>query len=148
MCRPIKQFGNKTLRQLYRAEYDDDTFILEEKEKQSGLYFIVCPCDNPEYYYVKIGQAINVYKRLKQYQTYNPCLIHFGDEDFLPVEKDNLNLYEANCHAYLAKFAIGLTDGSHEWFVIKGTDFETICDSFATTLYGNRFLQIAKGLYK
>lgn len=146
---PFKRFGDKTLKQIPFSEYGfDGSLILEENEKQPGLYFITCPCDSEGYYYVKIGQAINVYNRIKQYQTYNPAIVHFGDDGFLPVKKNNLDLYESNCHNYLAKFAIGLAEGSHEWFILKEKEFDIICNSFTTTLYNNRFLQIAQGLYK
>jgi len=111
----IKQYGYTKLPSLeIEMQLEVDTI------EQAGLYFICQPSfsSNEDEYIVKVGKAINLHSRMLQYKSMNPLGMHYSCNSLI-IPQDTLRIAEIRCHNFLAKFAIGVLDGTNEWFIFK-----------------------------
>lgn len=98
----------------------------------SGIYAVGCTHINPhsdeEFYYIKIGQAKDIKKRLHQYVTYNPLLWVIGIKETPICHLDRAEKY---WHNFLGTTAYldGFEDNSYarEWFRVSKENYITLC---------------------
>ena len=121
-------------------EYDPERKWQMGNGVTSGLYFI----GNIEYnpilekpiYWVKIGKAENIEKRLQQYRTHNPSFWHNGCN--LPLYKEELKPYEDIAHVRIAENALQKHPNADEWFAVTKEIYFELC----------RVLSTEKGFYE
>jgi len=116
-----------------------DTSYLPQEQ---GLYFIGMIGINPnetKYHLVKIGCAENIYRRLRQYGTYNPMIYIGGTVCNLNV---SISDAETTCHEYLAEKAYAYAQNAREWFYVNEATYYELCDTFANQ---EMFKAIAEG---
>lgn len=129
--------GNK----LRTLDFD----CIHADNENAGLYFIGMAGFNPltdeRYYLVKVGCAMNIRKRIKQYLTHNPMIYH--NNIILPISEADypkMTVMEDNCHRYLKKCAYAKAAGSKEWFYVSRETYLQLCEKFANR---RQFLAIA-----
>ena len=124
----IKQYGYKKL-EVCETEFS----LTVDSTEQSGLYFICQPtfdCNAEEEWILKIGKSNNIHKRMLQYKSMNPLGFH-SEYNTLPIPASELRVAEMRCHNFLAKFAIGVLEGTNEWFIVKhGETLEQLWEIF------------------
>ena len=120
----IKQYGYKKLDILpmeWALEVDETT--------QPGLYFICMPvldfvAYNENTYIMKVGKASNIHNRMLQYKSMNPIGMHSAEYNTLILPETELRLAEIRCHNFLARFAVGVLEGTSEWFIIENQKWQ------------------------
>lgn len=94
---------------------------------ERGLYLVgnttFNPFTNEKFYRIKVGQASDFTKRMKNYATHNPCL---WKADFKIVD-DFISSYEEECHRQLTKVSFGIVEGTKEWFEVDRDTYLEIC---------------------
>lgn len=99
-------------------------------QSYSGLYFIGIigqpPAGKP-YYIVKIGQAMNIQARIKQYLSHNPMIYH--DDISIQIENSIArNEAERTAQNWLKNFAYAYAMNTYEMFYVNEEDYFNICE--------------------
>lgn len=114
--------NGETLYPVKKEKFDDG--INYEAPSYKGLYFLgethFNPITREEFYWVKIGKAVNINNRMSQYNTHCPMLWRI---DFTP-EYNSENYY----HAQLRKHCIGLCNHNQEWFLVTRETYLEMCE--------------------
>ena len=105
-----------------------------------GLYCIgqtnYSPDTGKVNYYIKIGQAANFDKRMKQYKTYNPF---FWKVAFLGVDDPTIRDYAEYFFHVALRESVTLNKSNkngYEWFEVSKTDYIRICnEGFKSSLF-------------
>lgn len=108
---------------FYSSDVDTrEMHFPEELRNVAGLYFLGMVNMNPNtkeiFYWVKIGIANDLYKRMGAYNTHCPMLWHI---DYL---YDDNELYY---HAQLAKYALARCNHNTEWFMVDEKTYFEMC---------------------
>lgn len=96
---------------------------------KSNIYFLFAK-DERNIKYIKIGQSIDVPKRIKQLQT--GCPFKIVKAKYLELDKTEVNSYEKAFHFLFRKFR-----NNNEWFAFPEQDgqvFEVVDFVFRLTL--------------
>lgn len=105
-----------------KEKFDDG--IDYNAPSHKGLYFIGETHFNPytreEFYWVKIGKAININNRMSSYNTHCPMLWR------IDYARGYSN--EAYYHNKLRKCCIGLCNHNQEWFLVTRETYLAMCE--------------------
>lgn len=100
-----------------------------EMPESSGVYMIGTTAVNPytgeEFFWIKVGQSDNLYKRVKTYNIYNPTM---WKATYLLLEKEYLRDIEKYLHEQLGKICINRSNTSREWFQVSKQDYINLCE--------------------
>lgn len=87
-------------------------------------------------YYIKIGQAADFDKRMKQYKTHNPF---FWKIAFLGVEDPTIRNYAEHVFHAALQYSVSLNKShknGYEWFEVSKSDYIRICnEGFKSSLF-------------
>ena len=112
------------------VEFEDEYTRPNVECKLKGLYLLEqCACDphtKQIYYWVKVGQSIDMRNRMKGYASDNPAYFLLAVKQF--VTKDDINYAEKACQIKLMQKAIARGKDSHEWFLVDEKTFFEIED--------------------
>lgn len=102
----------------------------ELPQEKTGCYLLgqtnFNPFTNEKFYWIKVGQAINVKKRMNSYASHSPMVYKI---DYLYCDANKLNLIETLCHEELKDhYAISTAQGSKEWFAVSEETYLEICE--------------------
>ena len=117
----------------------------DSDEHFAGLYFngmIGCTPDNTKYYLVKVGQAIDIAKRMRNYATHNPMIYH-NNQSLRIDDAKKRDEWETNCHDWIASHAYAVAQNSNEWFYVDEKTYYKMCDLFSTK---DGFTMVALGM--
>ena len=96
--------------------------------KEAGLYLIGNTIFNPitreEFYFIKVGQSSNLYKRMSGYRSTNPAVYHI---DFYKQADWKKGMNESACHFVLHQISTGLVERTSEWFRVDREIYLEIC---------------------
>ena len=73
------------------------------------------PITSEIYYWIKVGIASNLEKRMKSYATHNPCIVKI---DVLENKKHG-HSYECSSHVQLEKVCLSMGKNTKEWFQVN-----------------------------
>ena len=113
---------NNVLYPVKKEKFDDG--INYDAPSHKGLYFLgethFNPITHEEFYWVKIGKAVNIRNRMSQYNTHCPMLwrIDFTHE----------YAKEDYYHTQLKKHCIGLCNHNQEWFLVTRETYLAMCE--------------------
>ena len=103
---------------------DFDDGIDYDAPNAKGLYFIgethFNPITHEEFYWVKIGKAVNLRNRMRQYNTHCPMLwrIDFSGD----------YAYENVYHIWLRQHCIAACNHNEEWFMVDRDTYLAMCE--------------------
>lgn len=104
---------------------------IEIKTSKPGLYMIgnthIDPVTRKSLFSVKIGQASNLEKRMRDYTTHNPFSYKI---DYLVVEdKKHRNILERLGHELCEAVAEGTPSIKSEFYIVEETMYWEFCDN-------------------
>lgn len=118
---PFGIYSKRFQRKDYTA-FDDE--INYSAPKIEGLYFIgethFNPITDEKYYWVKIGRATNLNRRMKDYNTHNPMLWRIDFSENYDKEK--------YYHLKLNDVAIASCNHNEEWFLVDKNTYLEMCE--------------------
>ena len=109
-----------------KPEFEWDTTI------NCGLYLVGTITFNPftkeTFYWIKVGKALALNNRIKQYKTHNPAI---WVSDFFQMETsdylEKADELEKFCHSFLKSFSMEKAKNTKEWFRVSEVDYLNIC---------------------
>jgi len=117
------------------SEYDTHRNWQYSDTKEGGLYFMGNIEYNPTLqkpiYWVKIGIAENIKKRMNAYRTHNPSYWH---NNCVLIEPDTAlrDIYENWAHHNLEKQAIQTHPNAWEWYEVTEETYFKLCEKLQT----------------
>lgn len=131
------------------GEYDPDRNWQYSRTANSGLYFIGNIEYNPTLqkpiYWVKIGSAENIQKRMAAYRSHNPSYWH--NNCVFTVASDALRRpYEKMAHRQLKACSIGNHPNATEWFEVTEESYFKLCYILQTEEGFKNFLRYGIGV--
>lgn len=96
----------------------------------SGLYLVGTTTFNPftdeRFYWIKVGKALTLRKRIRDYKTHNPAI---WVSDFRVIENPTTrDSRETVCHHILRENSLTTAENTKEWFRVDREKYLEICE--------------------
>ena len=108
--------------------YYEDGYIKKEISEDCGVYLVGSthfdPLTGKRYFWIKVGMASNLRKRLNGYRSENPMLFI---ADLMEVDYADVYEIERSCHIMLSDVAKAQAKGTDEWFLVDRKTYMNIC---------------------
>lgn len=114
--------------------YETHSFMRGDNEHFAGVYFVGDSSYNPltrnPEFHVKVGEADDVAKRMKNYCTHNPSVWHNGCALDMSKNPRMISFAENNAHKFIESLAMRRSPNTGEWYNVTEEIYMALCEAF------------------